>query len=60
MEAKPQAFLPFVLDTGSAQMHVHIISSNEEAENTHLVKGYVNSRGQSGSSGEEKISLCCH
>jgi len=60
VEAKPQVFFSYVLDRVSAQLHVQTITSKEGAENTHLVKGYVSPRGQSGSSEEENIFLCCH
>jgi hypothetical protein len=60
VEAKLQAFLSFPLDRGNAQLHVQTITSDEGAQNTHLVKDYVNPRGGSGSSGEEKIFLFCH
>jgi hypothetical protein len=57
VEANPQAFLSCALDRGSAQLHVQSITSDEGAQNTHLVKGYDSPRGGSGSSGEEKIFL---
>jgi hypothetical protein len=60
VEANPQAFLSCALDRGSDQLHFQTITSDEGAQNTYLVKGYVSLRGGSGSSGEEKNFLCCH